>query len=406
MATTNNNGDKIKKRIVVCCDGTWISATDSAIHSNVFLLASAIPAKAKDGTTQIVFYQDGVGTQGGVIARLVGGATGAGLDHNVRQAYEFIVMNYNREARDEIFLFGFSRGAFTARSVAGLIEWAGVIAKEELVDFADLWIGYKEKGQNKDLGAERFSPLEQFGQRCHNVYISCLGVFDTVGSLGVPTVPPHFGHNWEIDTGHVKSGYQFHDVELGEHVDHAYQALALDEHRSSFFPAVWHQKVNMPQRKLDGKRDQVLQQTWFAGDHGDVGGGHENCTLSDISLQWLVGKLDAGDLLTVHRSWLEEKHAVNLDLALTTDPYVSRSGIFLFQQAIVRVPGFLELPTADRPVTNEFVHRSVLDRICRGKHDPAAHKGYLYNSGALKGLADTHGGNVALLERMEHHQDL
>jgi uncharacterized protein (DUF2235 family) len=251
------------KRLVVCCDGTWKDSDSGDAYTNVSRLAWAImPADTRGGGSipQIVFYQSGVGSEGDLFNRLAGGGVGLGLSRNVRDAYAFICNNYGEG--DEIFLFGFSRGAYTARSVGGLIGYAGLIGKRDLDRFDHLWGGYRlrDKIDNPD-------PRPDFKTR-QAVRIKAIGVWDTVGSLGVP------GNLDKVFT----EFYKFHDTGLGLHIDNAFHALALDERRKAFLPTLWHVD---PKAKDDPKaRNQVLKQVWFAGVHSNVGGGYDEHGLS------------------------------------------------------------------------------------------------------------------------------
>src|SRR5438309_3453552 len=132
-----------RKRLIVCCDGTWNDADSTGDFTNVVRIARAIKAEAE--VPQIVYYHSGVGTGGDTFAHVIGGAIGLGLSRNVRDAYAFLANNYCEG--DEIFLFGFSRGAYTARSIGGLIGWAGLLHKRDMDDFALLWGGYRRRSQ-------------------------------------------------------------------------------------------------------------------------------------------------------------------------------------------------------------------------------------------------------------------
>jgi len=228
-----------KKRLIVCCDGTWSDADSSEEFTNVVRLARAIKpndARADPPIPQIVYYQSGVGSEGDKLQHIVGGAVGLGLSRNARDAYAFLANNYCDG--DEIFLFGFSRGAYTARSIGGLIGWAGLLHKGDMDDFALLWEGYRlrDKPDQPDVRL-------RFADRHDSVPIKCIGVWDTVGSLGIPD---------HIDIL-FQGFYQFHDTNLGLHVENAFHALALDEHRKDFQPTLWG-------RLPDAPRDQKLVQ--------------------------------------------------------------------------------------------------------------------------------------------------
>src|SRR4051794_40398838 len=212
------------KRLVVCCDGSWNDSDRGTDYTNVARFAWSIKPVATDGTSQIVYYQSGVGTEGTQVSKIIGGATGAGLSHNMRDAYSFICHNYCEG--DEIFLFGFSRGAYTARCVGGLIGFAGLIGKRDLDRFLELWKAYKEKDA---------AVLDTFETRKEDTPIKCIGVWDTVGSVGIPEDLAKFDILF-------KKYYGFFDSDLGAHVEHAFHAIALDERRKNFVPTLWTQK--------------------------------------------------------------------------------------------------------------------------------------------------------------------
>lgn len=265
------------KRIVVCCDGTWATPdqTDDGrpCPTNVTKSALGIAATGKnhDGRDleQRVFYQRGVGT--GPRHRIGGGAFGAGLSHDVLGAYRFIVGNF--QPGDELFLLGFSRGAYTARSTAGLIRNAGILRRrfrnrlpEAFTLYRDRTPGTHPRSVEATLFRRSFS---------HETRIHCIAVWDTVGALGIPLtgVPIIDGFNRR---------WSFHDTTLSTSVDNAFQALAIDEKRKPFAPTIWHQQ--------DAAGSQRLEQVWFAGTHGDVGGGNRSTFLSDLALEWIVGR--------------------------------------------------------------------------------------------------------------------
>jgi uncharacterized protein (DUF2235 family) len=343
-----------KKRLIVCCDGTWNDADSGAGYTNVSRLAWAIsPTDTRNGAdiAQIVFYQSGVGSEGDVVSKIKGGGLGLGLSHNVRDAYTFICHNYC--AGDELFLFGFSRGAYTARSVAGLIGYAGLIGKRDLDRFFELWDGYRtvKKVNNVD-------PRPKFAGRHENVMIKCIGVWDTVGSLGVPG---------NIDFL-FKDYYAFHDTDLGAHVDFAFHALALDERREDFVATLWQQK---PEGKARG---QVLKQVWFAGAHSDVGGGYPEHGLSDIALAWMASAVEP--MLEIDFDYLKIRRDVSSQWALGM-LHDSVDGIFKARGKVARTP-----LAKDRADSFESVHPSVIERINAGAGALPAH----YKSGALDGI--------------------
>ncbi len=265
------------KRLVVCCDGTWnrpdqvtsaappgggAKVTVSA-PTNVAKLALVVRPQDASGMRQCMYYHPGVGTTRG--ERLRGGAFGLGLARNVRDAYRYLVDCY--EPGDELFFFGFSRGAFTARSVAGFVRNAGILRPEHAHRLGDAYALYRSRGAHPvSTEARLFRASYSYEPR-----IRFVGVWDTVGALGIPLD----GFPW------LNRRNQFHDVALSSIVDAAYQALAIDERRRPFRPAVWAPSTTP---------GQILQQVWFSGVHCDVGGGNAGHGLSDIALAWLAAR--------------------------------------------------------------------------------------------------------------------
>jgi uncharacterized protein (DUF2235 family) len=259
------------KRLVVCCDGTWNTADQEydgrPCPTNVTRFALGVADRGEDGTDQRVYYQRGVGTRPG--ERLRGGAFGVGLSRNVQEAYRFLVEHY--EPGDELFLLGFSRGAYIARSTVGLVRNCGVLRREHLGRLKEAYALYRSRATRpRDLEAQLFR--RSFS---HEPRIRFLGVWDTVGSLGIPSLGLGLSrlvnHRWE-----------FHDTRLSSTVDAACQALAIDEGRRPFAPALWDQDPASPRPGVE--------QVWFSGDHSDVGGGHTTSELADITLLWMVDR--------------------------------------------------------------------------------------------------------------------
>jgi uncharacterized protein (DUF2235 family) len=202
------------KRIIVCCDGTWNADDTQTDDTNVAILSRSIHGSQKTGgITQIVLYLRGVGTTGLKLETWIEGVTGIGVDYNIRSAYQFISQNY--VPGDEIYLFGFSRGAFTARSLAGLITACGILYRQSLSALPDAWIYYRSP---KPHSASTFAA--KYKAQCHvDPRITFLGVWDTVGSLGIP------GH---LLAASNKAKFAFHDTNPSPLVKRAVQALAID----------------------------------------------------------------------------------------------------------------------------------------------------------------------------------
>jgi uncharacterized protein (DUF2235 family) len=262
------------KRLVLCCDGTWNRADqeidDVPCPTNVVRLALRV-AKRDGATAQVIYYDQGVGT-GNVVDRLSGGAFGEGLEENIHDAYRFLVADY--EPGDEIFLFGFSRGAFTVRSLAGMIRKCGILRRESVHHYRAAVQLYRDANRPD-------TPVPMEFREKHSlsgpdpIDIRFLGVWDTVGALGIPLR----GLRWLTRREH-----QFHDTELSKSVRFAYHALAIDERRAPFQPTLWTYKP---------KPGQAVEQVWFCGAHSDVGGGYRERGLSDLALEWIVAKASA-----------------------------------------------------------------------------------------------------------------
>jgi uncharacterized protein (DUF2235 family) len=233
----------------------------------VVRLAFRVAKRDAAGVPQIVYYDQGVGT-GNSIDRLTGGAIGKGVEENIHDAYRFLIANY--EPGDELFVFGFSRGAFTARSTAGMIRKCGILDRQHVQLYGDALRLYQDDFTHPDD-----EPAVDFRTRhsccsADPVAIKCIGVWDTVGALGIPLRGLR---------GLTRRKYSFHDTELSGTVEFAFHALAIDERRAPFEPTLWLEKP---------KWNQLVSQTWFAGVHSDIGGGYAESDLSDISLQWMM----------------------------------------------------------------------------------------------------------------------
>lgn len=320
------------KMLVVCCDGTWNTPDQQGRPTNVTKMTRAILPRAPDGTVQLVYYDEGVGT-GNRFDRFLGGTLGVGLGANVQQAYRFLALNY--EPGDKIAMFGFSRGAFTVRSLAGLVNLIGLLRKGDLDKMPDIWSYYRTKPAER-----RKDTLDVRWMADREPSIDLLGVWDTVGSLGIPG---------DIFGRIGRRRHEFHDVALGKKVRRAYQALAIDEHRRNFLPAVWDTRQAGP--------DQDIDQTWFVGAHSNVGGGYPDPVLSDQAFLWMVGK--ARPLIAFDEDYLERRVEILEQDKAGGDLVDSRTGVWKF------------LGRALRPIgqdTSEKVHPSVLAR--RAQRDP------------------------------------
>jgi uncharacterized protein (DUF2235 family) len=272
------------RRLALFLDGTWNTVNDD---TNVWRMKSLCAVNAE----QICYYSPGVGTSFG--DRVIGGMFGYGLDDEVIDAYQWLMENY--ELGDHIFIFGFSRGAFTARSLSGFISKCGLLKPGAPMSLRQLYERYRKGNTvhtirelaNLADGALSFEEkwLKEYSMA---VPIWLQGVWDTVGALGVP-----FGNLPTIS----RSRYAFLETDLRINNDRAFHALAIDEHRLAFAPTLWTRSVKddaqaYPPRPLD-----QVEQRWFVGAHADVGGGYDNGLLAQIPLKWLMQKAELHGLI-------------------------------------------------------------------------------------------------------------
>lgn len=256
------------KRIVVCSDGTWNRPEKDLAKdfpTNVLRIARAIRPFASDGTPQQVFYDWGIGSYHDKVA---GGATGRGIEKNIMDGYRYVVQNY--APGDEIWLFGFSRGAYTVRSLCGMINNCGILKRPSAEMIEAAFALYKKPGAvHAPDGRNSIAFRREHSHRSREVKF--VGVWDTVGALGIP-----FSF-----LGLFEDKDEFYDTKLGRNVRVARHALAVDEIREDFEPAIW-----LPRENLD------LRQVWFCGAHADVGGSQkpdrDGSRIADIPLGWMM----------------------------------------------------------------------------------------------------------------------
>jgi T6SS, Phospholipase effector Tle1-like, catalytic domain len=273
------------KRLIVCFDGTW-NSPDNGHATNVVKIMGAVAPVDRHGVPQITFYDAGIGADSGRIDRLLDGLTGRGLEQNVRDGYRFLAHNWL--PGDEIFVFGFSRGAFTARSLCGFVDLCGLLPKSGMERLPEAWELYRTPKQRRDAAAL----AEVVRGASREVRIKCLGVWDTVGALGVPLQP------WQL----VNRKHRFHNAELSGLVECAFHALAIDEKRGPFGPVLW-------QKKRGQELAQVVEQVWFPGAHSDIGGGGPETAISDLALNWMIRRVQAHSDLAFDETWLEQRLA-------------------------------------------------------------------------------------------------
>jgi uncharacterized protein (DUF2235 family) len=342
------------KRIVICADGTWNlrdqvdEKTGKRRPTNVTKVARAVRARSSQCVDQFVVYHDGLGTQGG-LDKITGGAFGAGIENNIRELYRNIL--YNFEPNDEIYMFGFSRGAFTVRSLAGFMNVVGLVEKHDDYYVPELYACY-ERGIRPGTPEWGSAFPKSKGFRKLRIGacppIRFIGVWDTVGALGAP--------GW---LGKVlnRGKYSYHDVGLGPHIENAYHALAIDERRRPFKPDLWTRPAGWLGQ---------LEQAWFAGVHSNVGGSYSPDGLANEALHWIVEKAEA--------------------LGLEFDSDYLRNFLPCFNSYLAdsmslkyRAMGPYTRPLGEHAADGECVHQSAVDRsrLAECAYAPGTLAGYL-----------------------------
>jgi uncharacterized protein (DUF2235 family) len=323
------------KRIVICADGTWNGrdpvdrATGQRRLTNVTKLARAVRPRTAAGVEQVIFHVDGVGGRRSLDA-ITGGAFGCCVERNVRSLYRAIVYNYERG--DELFFFGFSSGAFTVRTLAGFMNWVGLIAKDDETSLPEIYACYE---RNRVPGSDEW---QNAFRRVAGVRpcppIKMIGVWDTVGALGAPGLVGRIARKLHANK------YEHHDVGLHSGVENAYQALAIDERRAPFEPNLW--------QRPDGWTGN-LEQAWFPGEHRDVGGSCSADGLANEALHWIVEKA--------------ESHGLEVDCAYLERfrPFFS-SRLHESMTPRYRVFGVKVRPIGAQAGGAERVHQTAIDR--------------------------------------------
>jgi uncharacterized protein (DUF2235 family) len=336
------------KRIIVCCDGTWnkpgIKDRGLPVETNVEKIYKAIECD-RPSVPQVKYYGQGVGTSYAITDQLLGGTTGLGIDRNIKDAYKFIMWTY--EPGDEIYLFGFSRGAYSVRSLAGLIRNCGIMKPDYLHLTDEAYSLYRDRTDITHPDSDLMKAFKKSYGIELETDIKFLGVWDTVGELGIPI-------RW-FDWWNRR--YQFHDVKLGKQIKYAYHALALDEQRKAFSPALWEVSTDMDR--------QTCEQVWFPGVHSNVGGGYADTGLSDIALKWMMDKAKNTGLE------FNENYVKNINGNSKGELRNSWTGIFKITGHILRainneINDQIDKANGDKPapkrIRNELIHYSCLER--------------------------------------------
>lgn len=248
------------------------------------MLARSVKYSCPDNVPQIVFYDGGVGTEGSGVDRIMGGATGVGIDLNVQQLYTFLAMNYDEG--DEIYMFGFSRGSYTVRSLVGMMNEAGLLYRSELDFIKEAYDLYRD---NVDIESEVAQKFRK--EHSRRVPITLLACFDTVGALGIPKFAP-FPFSLISNT----EKYRFHDTKLCETIENAIHAVSIDEDMIPFAPTLMAPHANVGSKQLTQK--------FLAGRHGGVGGGTETTEpLARNALKFVVEEMERRGLGLAVDKW-------------------------------------------------------------------------------------------------------
>ncbi len=343
------------KNIVLCSDGTGSKGIQKR-GTNVFKLYEAVDLHGHgvgpNSPKQVAFYDDGVGTESIKLLKILGGAFGYGLSRNVKQLYANLVRTYDKG--DRIYLFGFSRGAFTVRTLAGLINTCGIIKREVEHDekFLDkVEMAYSEyRSKYKRIFCPKLTKgeIEKRAAIFRKKYcvgdetIKFIGVWDTVDAVGVPVDELA----WVIDKFFYP--FKFTDSELSseEKVKKACHALSIDDERLTFHPVMWNEK---------GEGDGRIEQVWFAGVHSNVGGGYPKHGMSLVSLDWMMSKAEQAGLRFIDHDRGLYRHRRNV----TDKLYDPRSGMGVYYRYRPRDIGEF---CQEYGITPK-IHNSVIERI-------------------------------------------
>ncbi|KAI0406583.1 hypothetical protein F4802DRAFT_595942 [Xylaria palmicola] len=343
------------KRIIVCCDGTWQNSDGGhfklgrkpeptlQIPSNVTRISRCFKRTCSDGVFQIIYYQSGVGSKSGILDRLFGGAFGTGISENIREAYAFLCANYVNG--DEIVLLGFSRGAFTARSIGGMISDLGLLTREGMEYFYPI---FKDmQNWTNDRYDDPFPTMpftnKPKGENAAAVYRERLiekGYSRAKGNNGQGSLIRVLAIGYRRISGHtgrrdiVKARHQeFYNTHLSNKIQHGFHALALDETRGPFTPTLWERR---PQEQATSD----LRQVWFPGDHANIGGGWPDQGVANTTLAWMMDQLSS-----VGCEFRPD--ALDRAFAATVKFYTNREP----ESALVRYSGAYPRPRRKRPMS-------------------------------------------------------
>jgi uncharacterized protein (DUF2235 family) len=358
------------KNIVLCSDGTGNIDIKSR-GTNVFKLYEAVDIQGHKIDPclgpQVAFYDDGVGTSRFLPLRLVGGAFGWGFTRNVKTLYTELIHVY--QPGDRLYLFGFSRGAYTVRALCGLIQYCGIVdlnrcgtdVLEDRVD--ECWRVFRKEAFKRatEQQRRRSKPSSQDDERERarrerlgaviddryapngTIQIEFLGVWDTVGAVGAPFDELRDVLNWIYPM-------RFSELTPSCHIKRACHALSIDDQRRTFRPELWNEH-NIVRTKVD--------QVWFAGVHSNIGGGYPKHGLSLVALDWMMAESEKCGLrfIPTDREYVRTHQDVHSKL------YDSRAGLAMYYRWEPRdIAKLCRLHEAGRPK----IHISLFERIANG----------------------------------------
>jgi len=339
----------MSKNLVLLSDGTG-QRGGVGYETNIWRLYKALSINHPD---QMICYDDGVGSQKSRVSKILGGMAAIGLDHNVRELYTFLVRHW--KPGDRIYLFGFSRGAFTVRILADLISLCGIIkmhpdilSEERLTTLVKTAYTATLKAYYHPKYARAFR--EQFSWK-DETKIQFIGVWDTVGAIGLPFRQARFSmHNW------IEYGFRGHA--LNKDVQYIAHAISIDDCRETFHPVILDERIDTSPDRIN--------QVWFSGVHSNIGGGYPKNQLSRITLDWIIEQVKSADT----RSMLPSSQCLQFEpveidsISREKDPhgrlYNSREGL---AAAFRFLPRDMEEIRATYTEQKAEIHPAVFDRI-------------------------------------------
>lgn len=359
------------RRLVFCFDGSWNGLAAGKKPTNVLLVAESVLPVAGT-TTQICYYDEGVGTASDEVWR--GGGFGKGLRINLRDAYRFLIFNY--QPGDEIFIFGFSRGAFTALAFLGFVRSMLILPTADASKIDEALNMYQDNASWDGIDSEavrrmraKLSPTmcvddadrdwrrQNVNDWCedgvHNLSIKYVGVWDTVGSLGWKVLASTFDRSTD-------KRYSRYFTEMSAMVESGRHAVSIDERRVHFMPTLWHDldKLNAADSTQNDPEARRYQQKWFPGDHGSIGGGGEVQGLSNGPLQWILeGAVKKG--LKVNLAGRSQLTKIRYDVRTPLSNTPTKG---LLKKAVNRLKGLLLSADRGKPLSIDDLGNPAIRR--------------------------------------------